>query len=115
MTLTFFRMTDLTEAERLSLADIMKQLTTKYDNLFECSFPYSMVRQVKISSFMFFCRASMGLLRVNLYSSLNLSSYYVVLQEMYHKMLSKMLNYSYVQELIQKQQDPLENRREFSN
>ena len=38
------RMTDLTEAERLSLADIMKQLTTKYDNLFECSFPYSMVR-----------------------------------------------------------------------
>jgi len=36
------RMTDLTEAERLSLADIMKQLTTKYDNLFECSFPYSM-------------------------------------------------------------------------
>ena len=36
-------MTDLTEAERLSLADIMKQLTTKYDNLFECSFPYSMV------------------------------------------------------------------------
>ena len=37
------RMTDLTEEERLSLADIMKQLTTKYDNLFECSFPYSMV------------------------------------------------------------------------
>jgi len=36
------RMTDLTDAERLSLADIMKQLTTKYDNLFECSFPYSM-------------------------------------------------------------------------
>jgi len=36
------RMTDLTEEERLSLAEIMKQLTTKYDNLFECSFPYSM-------------------------------------------------------------------------
>ena len=35
-------MTDLTESERESLADIMKQLTTKYDNLFECSFPYSM-------------------------------------------------------------------------
>ena len=35
------RITDLTEEERLSLADIMKQLTTKYDNLFECSFPYS--------------------------------------------------------------------------
>lgn len=36
------RMTDLTESERLSLADIMKQLTTKYDNLFQSSFPYSM-------------------------------------------------------------------------
>jgi len=36
------RMTDLTDAEKSSLADIMKQLTTKYDNLFECSFPYSM-------------------------------------------------------------------------
>ena len=36
------RITDLTEAERTSLADIMKQLTIKYDNLFECSFPYSM-------------------------------------------------------------------------
>ena len=46
-------MTDLTEAERLSLADIMKQLTTKYDNLFECSFPYSMVREgVKKSIFL---------------------------------------------------------------
>jgi len=36
------RMTDLTEPEKLSLADIMKQLTIRYDNLFECSFPYSM-------------------------------------------------------------------------
>ena len=36
------RMTELSAAERSSLADIMKQLTTKYDNLFECSFPYSM-------------------------------------------------------------------------
>ena len=36
------RMTDLTQEERTSLADIMKQLTTRYDNLFECSFPYSM-------------------------------------------------------------------------
>ena len=35
-------MTDLTDDEKTSLADIMKQLTTKYDNLFECSFPYSM-------------------------------------------------------------------------
>ncbi|XP_042872845.1 galactose-1-phosphate uridylyltransferase-like [Penaeus japonicus] len=36
------RMTDLTETEKMSLADIVKRLTTKYDNLFECSFPYSM-------------------------------------------------------------------------
>jgi len=36
------RMTDLTEGERLSLADILKQLSVKYDNLFQCSFPYSM-------------------------------------------------------------------------
>jgi len=36
------RMSDLTDGEKTSLADIMKQLTTKYDNLFECSFPYSM-------------------------------------------------------------------------
>ena len=36
------RMTDLTDDERRSLADIMKQLTTKYDNLFECCFPYAM-------------------------------------------------------------------------
>jgi UDPglucose--hexose-1-phosphate uridylyltransferase len=35
------RMTNLTEDERLSLADIMKQLTYRYDNLFGCSFPYS--------------------------------------------------------------------------
>ena len=35
-------MTDLNDVEKESLADIMKQLTTKYDNLFECSFPYSM-------------------------------------------------------------------------
>jgi hypothetical protein len=36
------RMTDLTLEERTSLADIMKQLTVRYDNLFQCSFPYSM-------------------------------------------------------------------------
>jgi UDPglucose--hexose-1-phosphate uridylyltransferase len=35
-------MTDLTVEERASLADIMKQLTMRYDNLFQCSFPYSM-------------------------------------------------------------------------
>ncbi|KAL5481953.1 hypothetical protein EMCRGX_G022229 [Ephydatia muelleri] len=36
------RLPDLTDKERDSLADIMKRLVTKYDNLFECSFPYSM-------------------------------------------------------------------------
>ncbi len=33
---------DLNDVERNLLADIMKQLTTRYDNLFEVSFPYSM-------------------------------------------------------------------------
>jgi len=33
---------DMAEAERTALADIIKQLTTRYDNLFEVSFPYSM-------------------------------------------------------------------------
>ena len=32
---------DMTDAERSDLADILKRLTTRYDNLFECSFPYS--------------------------------------------------------------------------
>jgi UDPglucose--hexose-1-phosphate uridylyltransferase len=32
----------LTEAERLGLADVMKRVTTSYDNLFEVSFPYTM-------------------------------------------------------------------------
>ena len=36
------RMTDLTEEERLSLANIMRQITTRYDNMFNISFPYSM-------------------------------------------------------------------------
>lgn len=36
------RLPDLTEAERKSLAEIMKNFLTKYDNLFETSFPYSM-------------------------------------------------------------------------
>ena len=35
-------MDELTEAERGALADAMKRLTTKYDNLFQVSFPYSM-------------------------------------------------------------------------
>jgi UDPglucose--hexose-1-phosphate uridylyltransferase len=33
---------ELTDAERNDLAGIMKQLTTRYDNLFEVSFPYTM-------------------------------------------------------------------------
>ena len=36
------RLTDLTEAQSLDLAQALKLLTTKYDNLFETSFPYSM-------------------------------------------------------------------------
>jgi UDPglucose--hexose-1-phosphate uridylyltransferase len=36
------RMPDLTDAERDDLASILKRLTTRYDNLFETSFPYSM-------------------------------------------------------------------------
>ena len=36
------RLPDLTRKEQESLAVIMKLLVTKYDNLFQCSFPYSM-------------------------------------------------------------------------
>jgi len=36
------RMSDLTPKLVASLADIMKRLTTRYDNLFKTSFPYSM-------------------------------------------------------------------------
>ncbi len=36
------RLPDLETAERDALADILKKLLTKYDNLFEASFPYSM-------------------------------------------------------------------------
>lgn len=36
------RLPDLTHIERDALADILKRLLTKYDNLFEISFPYSM-------------------------------------------------------------------------
>lgn len=32
---------EMTDEERDDLADILKRLTTRYDNLFECSFPYS--------------------------------------------------------------------------
>lgn len=33
---------DLTDGERTALADVLKRLLTRYDNLFETSFPYSM-------------------------------------------------------------------------
>ncbi|VVC87638.1 unnamed protein product [Leptidea sinapis] len=36
------RMKDLDEDQTRSLAVVMKELNTKYDNLFNCSFPYSM-------------------------------------------------------------------------
>ncbi|XP_003389143.2 PREDICTED: galactose-1-phosphate uridylyltransferase-like [Amphimedon queenslandica] len=36
------RLPDLTSEERTSLAEVMKEFLIKYDNLFECSFPYSM-------------------------------------------------------------------------
>jgi UDPglucose--hexose-1-phosphate uridylyltransferase len=35
-------MTDLEDGERVLLGEIMKRLTTRYDNLFEVAFPYSM-------------------------------------------------------------------------
>lgn len=36
------RLPDLTEAQRADLAVILGDLTTRYDNLFQCPFPYSM-------------------------------------------------------------------------
>ena len=36
------RLTELTSAEATALAEILKSITTRYDNLFEISFPYSM-------------------------------------------------------------------------
>ncbi len=36
------RMIELLPEQQVSLADILKQITVKYDNLFDCSFPYSM-------------------------------------------------------------------------
>jgi UDPglucose--hexose-1-phosphate uridylyltransferase len=38
----FADLSDLNDAERVALAAILKQLTTRYDNLFEVPFPYSM-------------------------------------------------------------------------
>jgi len=36
------RLPDLNDSERVGLASVLKALLTKYDNLFETSFPYSM-------------------------------------------------------------------------
>jgi len=36
------RIQNLSESQQESLAVIMKRLCTRYDNLFNCSFPYSM-------------------------------------------------------------------------
>jgi UDPglucose--hexose-1-phosphate uridylyltransferase len=36
------QLTDLTPSEANDLAEVLKQVTTRYDNLFEISFPYSM-------------------------------------------------------------------------
>lgn len=36
------RMEDLTKEQQAALADILQQITIRYDNLFQCSFPYSM-------------------------------------------------------------------------
>jgi UDPglucose--hexose-1-phosphate uridylyltransferase len=36
------RLPQLTAAQRADLADALKKLTSRYDNLFRCSFPYSM-------------------------------------------------------------------------
>lgn len=36
------RLSDLTANEHIDLAGIMKKMLIKYDNLFNCSFPYSM-------------------------------------------------------------------------
>ncbi|GIW00883.1 UDP-glucose--hexose-1-phosphate uridylyltransferase [Roseiflexus sp.] len=35
-------LSDLTADERMGLADVLKRLTTRYDNLFQVSFPYSL-------------------------------------------------------------------------
>ncbi|MGS9668575.1 galactose-1-phosphate uridylyltransferase, partial [Salmonella enterica subsp. enterica serovar Infantis] len=35
------RITDLNDEQRDSLARALKKLTSRYDNLFQCSFPYS--------------------------------------------------------------------------
>ncbi|WP_138429628.1 UDP-glucose--hexose-1-phosphate uridylyltransferase [Fodinibius saliphilus] len=37
----FARLTDMSDEEKESLADIVKKITVRYDNIFEISFPYS--------------------------------------------------------------------------
>jgi UDPglucose--hexose-1-phosphate uridylyltransferase len=43
------RLTTLTDGQRDNLADILKRMLTRYDNLFETSFPYSMGGTVRRS------------------------------------------------------------------
>lgn len=38
---TVANLSELSEAERNSFSDILKRVSTRYDNLFQCSFPYS--------------------------------------------------------------------------
>lgn len=40
--LSLARITDLNERQQWNLGQILRNLTARYDNLFECSFPYSM-------------------------------------------------------------------------
>lgn len=49
------RIDDLTETQKDSLAVVVKELTTKYDNLFNCPFPYSMGWHGKCSGMIRFC------------------------------------------------------------
>lgn len=47
------RFDEIDETQKQSLAIIVKKLTTKYDNLFKCSFPYSMGFHGKKPFFLF--------------------------------------------------------------
>lgn len=47
------RIDDLTKSQVNHLASVIKELTTKYDNLFKCSFPYSMGWHGNIHNFCF--------------------------------------------------------------
>lgn len=39
---TVARITELNESQQVNLGNILRDITARYDNLFECSFPYSM-------------------------------------------------------------------------